>query len=131
MYRLVVIGIVVAAACRGGGGSGTTRDVHRPTPTPGTERAAAVAEAGPSERECDQLFHHAIEVIATPDVSPADREATFAAMHDRFVAGCRALSRARFDCATAATTLDDMLACDGGKRAGVYTVGPHDRMPVR
>lgn len=130
MLRLAAIGLLVAACS--GGGNGAARDAHHPTtPARPADKPTPVADAGPSEHECDQLLHHAIDVIATPDVSAADREATAAAMRDRFLAGCRTLTRAKFACAAASKTLDDMLACDGEKRAGLDTVGPHDRMPER
>jgi len=73
----------------------------------------------PTERECEQLLAHLVdlEFAAAPQVgADKDRAAAKAsivqAKHDEFVATCRPMTRERLACAMAAATVADIAACD-------------------
>jgi hypothetical protein len=84
------------------------------------------ADDAPSEAECDQLITHAVALgideerasrgVGTPTAPPArstesDHEAVRRALHDDFLADCRALPRDAYRCAMAAPTLAALAAC--------------------
>ncbi|HET7505988.1 MAG TPA: hypothetical protein VFK02_33440 [Kofleriaceae bacterium] len=104
---------LVVAACSGGSGSPPAR---RPISPPA---APAPAEAGPSERECDELITHAVALgvdeqaagAAEPRTTAADHEAVRRQLHDDFLTGCRALPREAYRCAIAATSLTGLAGC--------------------
>lgn len=113
---LIVTSSSLGCACSSGTG-GRTRS---PGSGAATVDAGTLAPSGPSERECDELFAHAIalKVAAQRQTLPADQvptDAEQAAVRDElragFLAECRASSRDSYDCARAATTLDALGAC--------------------
>jgi hypothetical protein len=73
----------------------------------------------PGERECDELITHAVvlgidekrERPDEPRSTEADHEAVRHKLHEDFMAGCRTLSRAAYQCAMAATQLAELARC--------------------
>jgi len=113
MMRLLLALATVMVGCAHG-------DSHGPTKVASAQPRthARAVELAPTTDECDSLFLHAIDVIATPDVTDADKkDQAIAALHDDFVHGCLALSRSTLRCASAAVTVEEMLACDHATRS--------------
>ncbi|HEU4728038.1 MAG TPA: hypothetical protein VFT22_09125 [Kofleriaceae bacterium] len=103
---------LVVAACSGGSGPPAG---HGPLPPP---LAPPPAEAGPSERECDELITHAVALgidekagAPAPRTTAADHEAVRRQLHEEFMTGCRTLSREAVRCAIAATSLTGLAGC--------------------
>ncbi|HEX3758862.1 MAG TPA: hypothetical protein VHW23_09160 [Kofleriaceae bacterium] len=103
---------LLVAACSGGAGG-----VAHPAAPPAAQPAPPPADEAPSEPECDQLITHAValgideQAAAAPHSTDSDHEAIRRALHDEFLAGCRALPRDAYRCAMAATTLTALAAC--------------------
>src|SRR5213078_405169 len=83
---------LLAFACSSGPGS-----PEHPRPPPPGDPTAPTA---PSEPECDQLITHTVALgideqaaRAEPHATASDHEAIRRALHEDFMAGCRALSR--------------------------------------
>jgi len=101
---------LLVAACSSGPGS----PEHPRPPPPGDPPPSGA----PSEQDCDRLINHAVVLgideqaaRAEPHATPSDHEAIRRALHEDFMAGCRALSREAFRCAMAATTLAELARC--------------------
>jgi hypothetical protein len=102
---------LLIAACSSAPGP----DHPRPAPS---ERGTAPRTA-PSEQDCDALITHAVALgideqagrTPPPRTTASDHEAIRRALHDEFVAGCRALPLDAYRCAMAATTLDALAGC--------------------
>jgi hypothetical protein len=82
--------------------------------------APAPSANGPSERECDELFAHAIAIKIADQrqrLPPAQvpTEAEQAALRGPFVADCRAGTRTDQQCGIAAQTLAELDACQPRK----------------
>jgi len=110
---------LVVAACS----SGSTAPEH-PQPLPAPRDAGLAAQAGPGERECDELITHAVmlgidEQAARPEprATEADHEAVRRTLHDELMSGCRALPRDAFRCAIAATTLAELAGCQSTRNS--------------
>jgi citrate synthase len=107
------------AACSSGS---TTRGQVQPIPAPGDPEPA---QAGPSERDCDELITHAValgidEQLARPGeprTTQADHEAVRRKLHEDFMTDCRTLPRDAFRCAIAATTLSGLAACQPTRKS--------------
>ncbi len=106
---------LVVAAC-----SSSAAPPTRPTPPTGSGSGPSgeLAVAGPSERECEQLVAHAIELGAAERTGrPPDQVSTEADQNQLktrlrpFIDECRALSRDSYRCATAATAMAELAAC--------------------
>lgn len=73
----------------------------------------------PSEQDCDALITHAVALgideqagrTPPPRTTASEHEAIRRALHDEFIAGCRALPLDAYRCAMAATTLDALAGC--------------------
>jgi hypothetical protein len=101
----LVIAFVAGGACSS----------HGPTAHPqpgGGDGGRTTAEAAPSEAECDTMFEHAIALQAEPADSADDRAKLRAELRTAQLPRCRAMARASYTCAIAATTLDAFTACD-------------------
>ncbi len=96
---------LVFAACSGAPGA------HHPVESPRHERTPAVVAV--TERECDALIDHAVDLGLTeePRATDADRESVRASLHADFARDCRALPRDRYQCAISARTLAELTAC--------------------
>ena len=83
-------------------------------PTPARDAGAPVAATGPSDAECDGLFEHVIALRSAgdPKITEDDRAKLRTELRDRSLGRCRAMPRAAYSCAIAATTLDAFTACD-------------------
>ena len=92
-------------------------------PRPAGPEPASV-QPPPSERECDELITHAVVLgideqasrPAEPQATAADHEAIRRALHEDFMAGCRALPRDAYRCAITAPTLAALSACQPAQR---------------
>jgi hypothetical protein len=105
--------LVLALALIGCGNHG---GASRPTPPPPGDAAVAI-EPGPSDGECDALIDHAIELQTPPHASDAgvasdERTKLRGEVRDRVLTRCRAMPRATYRCAMAATTIDAFTGCD-------------------
>ncbi|HEY0251111.1 MAG TPA: hypothetical protein VGC41_06265 [Kofleriaceae bacterium] len=84
-------------------------------PAPITPDAPPIAEPapkpGPNDAECDALIDHAIDLQAK-DLQSEQRTKLHGELHDKAITRCRAMPRASFDCAMAATTNDAFTACE-------------------
>jgi len=82
----------------------------------GAHDAAVVVEPGPNDTECDALIEHAIALETPADAGlGSDEHAKLKGeLRDKFVTRCRAMPRAVYRCAIAATTLDAFTSCDPG-----------------
>ncbi|MDQ3368732.1 MAG: hypothetical protein M3680_25160 [Myxococcota bacterium] len=87
-------------------------------PTETADRARA--QPGPTDRECDDLFAHAIAIriaeqrrTLPPDQVPTEAEqATLRAeLRAGYLESCRAGSRGGLQCGLVAKTLDELAAC--------------------
>jgi hypothetical protein len=87
---------------------------HGPTehPQPAHGDGGGIAEAAPSEAECDAMLDHAIALQAEPADSTDDRAKLHADLRTAQLPRCRAMARTSYACAMAATTLDAFTACD-------------------
>jgi hypothetical protein len=110
---LLATALVFMSACGGG----------QPAPKrnggAGSAGSAAAGEQPLSERECDDLIAHAVELgtyerAAKQGGAPTadDQRALASDLRARLAPGCHALSRTRYACAMAATTLDILDDCD-------------------
>ncbi len=100
--------------------SSNTHEPKKPngSNTPPADAATSVAP-GPSERECTDLFAHALDLHVAevkkskPSQAPTDAEIEKleAELRDQFLAGCRASTLDGYRCARAATTLDALATC--------------------
>ncbi|TMQ03468.1 MAG: hypothetical protein E6J90_21885 [Deltaproteobacteria bacterium] len=106
---------LLAFACSSGPGS-----PEHPRPPPPGDPTAPTA---PSEPECDQLITHTVALgideqaaRAEPHATASDHEAIRRALHEDFMAGCRALSRDAYRCAMAAATLAELARCQPAQR---------------
>ncbi len=103
----LLLALTVAAGCG-----------HRATP-PHPEpvasgRDAVVAEAGPTDEECDALIAHAIDLQTPGDagIGSADRTTLSGEVRDRVLKRCRAMPLATYRCAIAAATTVAFTGCD-------------------
>src|SRR5258708_37324028 len=76
MMRLVLALATVVLGCAHGESHGPTKIASAQT-----RAHAGAVEVAPSLPECDSLFLHAIDVIATPEVTGADKDQAIAALH--------------------------------------------------
>jgi hypothetical protein len=106
--------LALVAAC----GSAHPTTEPRPHP-PGTARVAAGPEA-PTDRECEQLIAHAVELrvgelrATKPAQVPTDAEqdAVRRDLTGSLGADCRRVSRSAYACAIAAKTTAQLAGCD-------------------
>ncbi|MGE0871246.1 MAG: hypothetical protein AB7P03_21960 [Kofleriaceae bacterium] len=102
---------LAVAACS----SGTTGP-SKPTTELRAHDAGTTAAAPPTERECEALAGHAIELAANdrhddPPASAGEQERARVKLRS-YVEECMSLPRTRFDCAVVATSLDELTACN-------------------
>jgi hypothetical protein len=62
--------------------------------------------------ECDALLRHALDLVAPPEATEADRSKAIASTRDEWRARCRTMSRATYTCAISAATASDLVECD-------------------
>jgi hypothetical protein len=113
-----IVWLFVTACSSGSTSHGPVQPIPAGEPT-------APAPTGPSERECDELITHAVALgideraahATEPRTTEADHEAVRRKLHDDFVTGCRALPRDAFHCASAASTLAALAACQPTPRS--------------
>ncbi len=101
-------------AAGGSGGSAAPRAGTEPDAT----RVSRIEPAanGPSERECEELFAHALTIgiaghPAKPAPSEPDQQAIRAELRGQVLADCRDGTRETHRCGLAAKTLDELAAC--------------------
>jgi hypothetical protein len=101
---------LMLAACSS---SATPSERAQPLPS-----HAPAAQAGPGERECDELITHAVALGideaahgGASRTTSADHETVRRKLHEDFLTGCRTLPRDAYHCAMAATTLAALAAC--------------------
>jgi hypothetical protein len=87
---------------------------HRPHGSSAPD--AAVAEAGPSEKECEALIAHVIELGAAdaksdPPPTADERKTATSELSPQLIPGCRASTRAGYRCAMDAKSLGDVDGC--------------------
>ncbi|MGE0549381.1 MAG: hypothetical protein AB7O24_05070 [Kofleriaceae bacterium] len=104
---------IAVASCS----SGTTTP-SKPAPDRSPRDAGTIAAAPPSQRECEALAGHAIELATNerrddPPTTATEREQARGKLR-AYVDECMTLPRERFDCALAARSLDQLTACSGG-----------------
>ncbi len=105
---------LLVAACSGGAGVAA-----HPAPRRAAHPAPPPADDAPGEPECDQLITHAVALGIDEQAgrgsgarsTESDHEAVRRALHDDFLADCRALPRDAYRCAMAAPTLAALAAC--------------------
>jgi hypothetical protein len=95
-------------------GCGTHATPAQPTPPAGARDAGLAVEPGPSDTECDALIEHAIELEAPADagLGSDERAKLKGEERDKALTRCRAMPRAVYRCAMAATTIDAFTSCD-------------------
>ncbi|MFT3693287.1 MAG: hypothetical protein QM831_09100 [Kofleriaceae bacterium] len=106
MRAAILVGLAVACG-------GRSETAQRPAPVVVADAAptqTAIAP-GPSDAECDALIDHAIELQGAK-LAPDQRAKLHGELHDKAITRCRAMPRASFDCAMAASTNDAFTACD-------------------
>ncbi len=99
--------------------SSHTSEPKKPNGSGSPPADAAVAVPGPSERECNDLFAHAIELqladsrqTKPAQVPTADEVAKLQTeLRDQYLVECRASTLERYRCAMVATTLADLATC--------------------
>lgn len=93
---------------------GTHATPAQPAPPPAAREAPAAAEPGPNDAECEALIEHAIALETPGDagLGSDDHAKVKGELRDKFVTRCRAMPRAVYRCAMAATTLDAFTSCD-------------------
>jgi hypothetical protein len=105
--------VAVVAACG-------SRANPQPTSHPTTTSTVAAGPEAPTDRECEQLIAHAVELrvgelrATKPSQVPTDADQD-AARHDiaaSLGADCRRISRATYACAVAAKTTTELVGCD-------------------
>ncbi|HEU4616011.1 MAG TPA: hypothetical protein VFS15_28135, partial [Kofleriaceae bacterium] len=63
--------------------------------------------------ECDALLDHAVALASgSAKLTEDERAKVRAQLHDELAASCGAMPRPHYACAMAATTLNDLAACD-------------------
>ena len=105
--------VLVVAACG-------PRANPQPVPHPTTTSVVAAGPEAPSDRECEQLIAHAVELRvgelrATKPAqvpSDADQDAARRDITASLGADCRRISRATYACAVAAKTTAELVGCD-------------------
>jgi len=105
--------VVLVAACG-------ARANPQPTPHPTTAPVVAAGPEAPTDRECEQLIAHAVELRvgelrATKSAqvpSDAEQDAARREVAGSLGAECRRVSRATYACAIAAKTTAELVACD-------------------
>lgn len=110
--------LLVTAACA------TGSPAPAPPPQHPTPDAAPTATNPPTERECDELFTHAVKLgideraaepaqpaPSAPATTQADHEDVRRKLHEDFMTGCRTLPRETYRCALAAGSLAALAAC--------------------
>jgi hypothetical protein len=100
----------LVAACSGRTGGEPIRPHGSSTPD------AAIAEAGPSEKDCETLLAHVIalgaaETKSDPQPSADDVKTVAGDLSAQFMPGCRASTRAGYRCAVDAKSLADVAGC--------------------
>jgi hypothetical protein len=103
---------IVLVAC-----SGTSSQANRETSPPNA--SGDTPPPGPSERECEALTAHAIDLAIEerkrtrpqdPPITPAERERVAHQLHP-LTADCRGLTRERYRCGLQATTTEQLSRC--------------------
>ncbi len=107
-----LLAFALALALAGCGNPGAAPRPTPPPPPPGD--ATVVEESGPTDTECDALIDHAIELQTPGDagITGDERMRLRGEVRDRVVTRCRAMPRAVYRCAMAATTLEAFTGCD-------------------
>jgi hypothetical protein len=109
-----IVCLLLCAACSSGSGTPTKPSV--PTPT-GPADAAVTTVSSPSEKECEQLVAHVVELTVrehAPAINPAPNDAESQKMDQSlrpYVAECTTLSREAVRCGLDAPTLAALRAC--------------------
>src|SRR4051794_21470898 len=99
--------LLAIASCSGPG-----TDPAHPHPGSGTPVDAAVATAGPTERDCHDQIKHVLELAAGDQKLTTDELAKLETeLSDRYLKVCRAGSLDGHHCAMAATTLAEVDSC--------------------
>lgn len=80
----------------------------------GDEPTRVGSGPGPTDEECDALIAHAIDLRTPGDagIGSADRATLTGEVRDRVLKRCRAMPRATYRCAIAATTTAAFTGCD-------------------
>ncbi len=91
-------------------GCGSSPAPTRPAPV--VRDAAVIVEPAPTPEECDALIEHAIDLQAPSELGSADRGKLSGEVRDRVLTRCRAMPRAVYRCAMAATATDAFTSCD-------------------
>ncbi len=110
----LVLAVAVAAGC------GSRVTPPRPEPVApargaGPVQPTGVASApGPSDEECGALITHAIDLQTQGDAAlgSADRATLTGEVRDRVFERCRAMPRATYRCAMAATSIAGFTGCE-------------------
>ncbi|MGE5187068.1 MAG: hypothetical protein ACM31C_33690 [Acidobacteriota bacterium] len=109
--RALLVGLALIVAC----GGARPPPPERPSPPVAAPPATAVAEVAPDEGECDALFAHAVALGASETHSAqltADDQARVQSdVRARYLASCRAMSRAAYRCAVASASLAALDGC--------------------
>ncbi len=87
----------------------------KPTPTAPDSDAGMVATTSPTAHECEQLVAHVVDLTLRehpPEPAPSEAESAQITQSLRpFAAECRSLTRVRYRCGLAATSLANLTAC--------------------
>lgn len=107
----MIAACAAGASCAGGHGAGAP-----PPSAPHAGSGSGLApvtdrERSPTADECDALLRHVVELAG--ELADRERDAVLAREREGTAArDCRALRRAVYACAIAATTLDAVTACE-------------------
>jgi len=120
-YHRGIVRFIVAVIMSGLACSSHPGEPRKPSgsATPPPDATEVVAPAGPSERQCSELFAHALALHAAeaaqarPGQAPTADELAKAELElrDQFLAECRASTLDGLRCAMAATTPAALAAC--------------------
>jgi hypothetical protein len=108
--RLAIVALVAACGAR----------APQPTPHPTTPPTVAAGPEAPTDRECEQLIAHAVELrvgelrATKPAQVPTDTEQDSVRrdIAASLGADCRRVSRSTYACAIAAKTSAELVGCD-------------------
>ena len=109
--RIAIVGLVAACGARAN---------PQPTPHPATPPIVAAGPEAPTDRECEQLIAHTVELrvgelrATKPAQVPtdADQDAARRDIAASLGTDCRRISRAAYACAVAAKTTAELVGCD-------------------